>query len=74
MKRRSTKSNVKKHFPFTWCKCVNCNEEFKFEKMWVAVCLERGLDTKNYYLCKECASNEEEAIQTFVDNDIKIDF
>jgi hypothetical protein len=64
--------NIRKCFPLTWCKCISCGEEFKFERMWVAMCLDRGYDVNNYYCCRKCASHKEDVIRIFENNGINI--
>jgi len=59
---------IRKCFPLTWCKCMQCGEEFKFERMWVALSIMK--DNKNYYCCKDCAKDKEDAIQVFKNNEI----
>ena len=54
------KYGIYTHFPlFTWRKCTNCGNEFKWEKGYRYIVSYYGKDW--CYLCKTCAPNRRKA-------------
>jgi hypothetical protein len=54
--------NVSCVFPvFDWCRCIKCNQEFRFVSGWI---FSSGFIDK--YLCKKCAPNKSTAVKLFI--------
>lgn len=68
MKRKNNTYKISTIFPITWTLCDNCNEEFKFERMWKVVVEYFSFKKDHNIFCRECYSTKNDIIKERVTN------